>query len=403
MSAAFLPYGRHWIDEDDIAAVAACLRGDWLTTGPAVDAFEAAFAAAVGARYAVACANGTAALHLAALAAGVGPDHKGVAPTMSFLASANGMRYAGAEITFADCDERTGLVTPASFAAALDRAGPAARMAVVVHLNGQPADMPAIGRIAAERGVVLVEDACHALGSRYEGDDGALVRVGSCAHSAMAVFSLHPVKTITMGEGGVVTTNDETLWRRMRLFRSHGMVREPDGFVHGEMAYDGSGEANPWYYEMQELGYNFRVPDFACALAQSQLAKLDLFAARRQAIRNSYDDAFQNCGELLRTLPIAQETDPVLHLYPVFIDFAALGRSRAEVMRDLRTRGVGTQVHYIPIHRQPYYVARYGEVDLPGADRYYAGALSLPFYALMEPADAERAARAVKDVLGLNA
>lgn len=403
MTSAFLPYGRHWIDDDDIAAVADSLRSEWLTTGPAVESFEAAFASAVGARFAVACANGTAALHLAALAAGVGSGDTCIAPTMSFLASANGMRYAGAEIVFADCDEASGLVTPRSFVEALDRAGSKVRMAVVVHLNGQPADMNAIGRIASERGIVLLEDACHALGSRYHRKDGTTVAVGACTDSAMAVFSLHPVKTVTMGEGGVITTNDEQLFRRLRLLRSHGMVREAGAFANEDMAYDATGEANPWYYEMQELGYNFRVPDFACALAQSQLSKLGMFAERRRVIKDAYDRSFEDSGALLKTLPIAADTEPVLHLYPVFIDFAALGKERAQVMRELKSRGIGTQVHYIPVHRQPYYAGRYGQTSLPGADRYYARALSLPYYAMMEAADAERVARDVKDVLGLNA
>jgi UDP-4-amino-4,6-dideoxy-N-acetyl-beta-L-altrosamine transaminase len=402
MEQPFLPYGRHWIDEDDIVAVAECLRSDWLTTGPRVEAFETAFAEAVGARHAVVCANGTAALHLAALAADVGPEDAGVAPTMSFLASANGMRYTGAEIVFADADPRTGLVTPRTFLEAVERAGRPVKMAVVVHLNGQPVDMVEIGRLAAERGIVLVEDACHALGSRYRSEDGSMVPVGACRHSTMTVFSLHPVKTITMGEGGVVTTSDKSLYDRLRRLRGHGMVRDAADFANADMAFAASGEANPWYYEMPELGYNFRAPDFACALAHSQLKKLPFFAERRSVLKDEYDEAFGEAGDLLRPLPISADTDPVLHLYPVHIDFAALGKDRARVMGELRGRGVGTQVHYIPIHRQPYYARLNGKADLPGADAYYRGVLSLPYYPLMEREDARRVAAAVKGVLGLN-
>lgn len=403
MAADFLPYGRHWIDDADIEAVARCLRGDWLTTGPAVESFERAFAQKVGARYAVVCANGTVALHLAAMAADVGAGDVGIAPTMSFLASANGMRYTGADIVFADCDPATGLVTPDTFVAALDRAAGPVKMAVVVHLNGLAADIVEIGRISMERGIVLVEDACHALGSRYLGRDGEMKLVGSCTDSAMTVFSLHPVKTITMGEGGVVTTNDKALYDRLRRLRSHGMVREAAEFENGDLAFDASGEANPWYYEMQELGYNFRVPDFACALAESQLSRLDLFAERRAAVKAVYDGAFGDAGELVRTLPVDATADAVLHLYPLLIDFAALGRERARVMRELKARGVGTQVHYIPIHRQPYYVRLYGARDMAGADAYYAKALSIPFFAKMDELDAWRVVGAVREVVGLNA
>lgn len=403
MTTTFLPYGRHWIDDQDIAAVAECLRGDWLTTGPAVEAFEKAFAEAVGAEFAVVCANGTAALHLAALAVDVGPGDVGIAPTMSFLASANGMRYAGADIVFADADRLTGLVTPATFLDALERAGRPVKMAVVVHLNGQPVDMPEIGRIASERGIVLVEDACHALGSAYRRPDGGLAKVGSCQDAAMVVFSLHPVKTITMGEGGVVTTNDRSLYERMKRLRSHGMVRESDGFENKDMAFSTTGEANPWYYEMQELGYNFRAPDFACVLAHSQLKRLPLFAERRKALRSEYDGLFADVGDLVRPVAVAETADPVLHLYPLLIDFAALGKERAQVMAQLRQKGIGTQVHYIPIHRQPYYAKLDGATYLPGADAYYERALSIPYYPLMELEDARRVAAAIKEVLGINA
>lgn len=402
MSAGFLPYGRHWIDEDDIAAVAECLRGDWLTTGPAVDAFEAAFAEAVGARHAVVVANGTVALHLAALAADVGEGDVGMAPTMSFLASANGMRYTGVDIVFADADPLTGLITPDTFRAALARAGGKVKMAVVVHLNGHPVDMPRIARIAEESGIVLVEDACHALGTLYPDRNGEMTKVGACRHSAMTVFSLHPVKTVTMGEGGVVTTNDSRLHERLRLLRSHGMVRKAEGFVNRDMAFSADGEANPWYYEMQELGFNFRAPDFACVLAHSQLKKLPMFAERRRQLKDIYDRHFSAIGDLVKPVATGAGVEPVLHLYPLLIDFEAFGKERGRVMADLRAMGIGTQVHYIPIHRQPYYVGLAGVADLPGADAYYSRALSIPYYPLMTDDDAHRVANAVKSVLGLN-
>ncbi|MBO6899854.1 MAG: UDP-4-amino-4,6-dideoxy-N-acetyl-beta-L-altrosamine transaminase [Rhizobiaceae bacterium] len=402
MPAGFLPYGRHWIEEDDIQAVADCLRGDWLTTGPLVEEFEQAFARAVGAKHAVVCANGTAALHLAALADGVTPGDACVAPTMSFLASANGMRYAGAEIIFADADPDSGLVTPASFLAAVERAGRPVKMAVIVHLNGHPADLVEIARIAEQHGITLVEDACHALGGRYSAEDGQIVPIGSCSHSVMTVFSLHPVKTVTMGEGGVVTVNNGALYERLKMLRSHGMVREPGRFVNHDMAFGSDGAAAPWYYEMQYLGFNYRATDFACALGLSQLAKLEKFAERRATVSRVYDRHFSDLGETVRPVRPSAGAEPVLHLYPLLIDFAAFGKERAQVMAELRSRGIGTQVHYIPIHRQPYYVGRDGPADMPGADVYYQRALSLPYYPLMEEADAERVVREVKQVLGIN-
>lgn len=402
MSTGFLPYGRQWIQEDDIEAVAACLRGEWLTTGPAVEAFEKAFAETVGAQYAVVCANGTAALHLAALAGGVGDGDACVAPTMSFLASANGMCYAGAEIVFADADPESGLVTPDSFRAAIARAARPVKMAVVVHLNGHPVDLVEIAKIAQENGITLVEDACHAVGGKYRAGDGRMAPIGSCRHSAMTVFSLHPVKTITMGEGGVVTTNDGTLYERLKVLRTHGMVRDAACFVNRDMGFDAAGRPAPWYYEMHELGFNYRATDFACALGLSQLKKLPVFAERRGAIRRVYDRHFADCGETVRPVQASPGAEPVLHLYPLLIDFAAFGKHRAQVMAELRDKGIGTQVHYIPIHRQPYYTGLNGRGVLPGADAYYARALSLPYYALMEEADAERVVHTVKQVLGIN-
>ncbi|MFE0013683.1 UDP-4-amino-4,6-dideoxy-N-acetyl-beta-L-altrosamine transaminase [Mesorhizobium sp. NPDC059054] len=402
MSENFLPYGRHWIDEDDIAAVAECLRGDWLTTGPAVEVFEAAFAEVVGARYAVVVSNGTVALHLAALAAHVGAGDIGIAPTMSFLASANGMHYTGAEIVFADADPRTGLITPATFQAAIEQAAKPVKMAVVVHLNGNAVNMPEIARIAAEHNIILVEDACHALGTTYRDGGGAVVKVGASRHSAMTVFSLHPVKTITMGEGGVITTSDPLLYERLKLLRSHGMLKASEKFLNKDLAFAHTGEANPWYYEMQELGFNYRASDFACVLAHSQLRKLSTFAERRAQLKDIYDLQFGDIGDLVEPLRIEASIEPVLHLYPLLIDFAAIGKERASVMSELREHGIGTQVHYIPIHRQPYYVEQSGAFDLPGADAYYAKALSIPYYPLMTDLDAERVARTIKRVLGIN-
>ena len=382
-----LPYGRQTIEEDDIAAVAQALRGDFLTTGPTVEAFETAFAQKVGAQHAVACSNGTAALHLAMLALEVQEGEVVIAPSITFLATANCARFVGAEVVFADVDPQTGLMTPATLAEAMTRLeGRRLRAVLPVHLRGDTAELPALEALAKTAGAVLVEDAPRALGSTLKFGNSA-EQVGDCAHSAMATFSFHPVKTIATGEGGMVTTNDARLAERLRRLRSHGMIRPQDG--------------DPWWYEMPEIGFNYRLPDILCALGISQLAKLDAFAARRRALAARYEAALKPLAPLVVQASRPDWSDPVLHLMVALIDFQAAGRTRREVVEALRARGVGTQVHYIPVHTQPYYRERYGERDLPGANAWYERCLSLPLYPGMADDDVDRVVAALADVLGL--
>jgi UDP-4-amino-4,6-dideoxy-N-acetyl-beta-L-altrosamine transaminase len=400
MPGRFLPYGVQDISDADIAAVAGVLRGTYLTTGPAVASFEKAFAEACGARHAVACANGTAALHLAALALEIQPGDVVLAPTMSFLASVNGFRYCGAEIVFIDCDPATGLVTPETFKAAVRAAPRPAKAAVVVHLNGNSCDMEAIGAIARRESIALVEDACHAVGGALVDNAGHRHPVGSCPFSAMAVFSLHPVKTITMGEGGVITTNDPELARKLAQFRTHGMTREPAEMQNRELAFAENGEANPWYYEMPVLGYNYRATDFQCALGESQLRRLPQFGERRRAIQARYDRLFAETN-LLTPVRTPDHADPVLHLYVIRATFGRNGLpTRAAAMKALKARNIGTMVHYIPIHRQPYYAKAYPGASCPGADAYYADILSIPLFPGMTDAEVDSAAREILAVLG---
>jgi len=382
---AVLPYGRQTIEDDDISAVVEALRSDFLTTGPRVEAFETAFAETVGARHAVACANGTAALHLAMLALDVQPGEAVVAPSITFLATANCARYVGAEVVFADVDPDSGLMTPQTLADALQRLdGRRLRTVLPVHLRGDAADLPGLAAPANEAGAVLVEDAPHALGTTMTFGNVA-ERVGDARHSAMATFSFHPVKTIATGEGGMVTTNDPALAERLRTLRSHGMTR-PEG-------------ADPWWYEMAEPGFNYRLPDILCALGLSQLKKLPRFAARRRALAKAYEAALAPLAPVVQIAARPAWSDPVLHLMCVLIDFEAAGVTRREVVDALRERGVGTQVHYIPVHRQPYHRARYGDLDLPGAEAWYARCLSLPLYPGMADADVGRVAEALAAVL----
>ncbi|MCW2249514.1 UDP-4-amino-4,6-dideoxy-N-acetyl-beta-L-altrosamine transaminase [Azospirillum fermentarium] len=389
-----LPYGRQSIDESDIAAVTAVLRGDWLTGGPAVASFETAFAGITGAAHAVACCNGTAALHLSALALGLGPGDHVVVPSLTFLATANAARYVGAEVVFADCDPETGLMRPQDLEAALATSPGPVKAVYPVHLNGQTADMAGIAAIATARELAVVEDACHAVGGVTATGDV----VGNCQHSTMAVFSLHPVKTITMGEGGVVTTNDPVLARRVARLRNHGMTRDPADFTMADQAWDPAGAANPWYYEMPEPGFNYRACDLQCALGLSQLQRIDRFIARRRELVTLYDRLLAPLAPVIR--PAGRTGGrPGWHLYAILMDFPALGTDRATLMRRLDAEGIGTQVHYLPVHRQSYYRQRYGMANLPGADRYYARCLSLPLFPDMADEDAERVAHALTRIV----
>lgn len=388
-----LPYGRQIIEQDDIDAVTQALRGDLLTTGPAVERFETALIAATGAAHAVACANGTAALHLAALALRLGPGDQVIVPTVTFLATANAARYVGAEVVFADVDPDSGLMRPQDFEAALARA-PRARAVFPVHLTGQAPDMTAIGALARGRGLAVVEDCCHSLGTSANGELS-----GGCAHSDMACFSFHPVKTVAMGEGGAVTANDHASVEALRRLRNHGMVRRPDAFQCADQAFAGDGSANPWYYEMPEPGFNYRASDINCALGASQLAKLERFRARRSELVTLYDRMLAPLAPLVRPVARMPGQKPCWHIYVALIDFEAAGRDRAAVMRALSARGIGTQVHYLPVHRQPYYRQCAPTPELPGADAYYRRCLTLPLFPSMADADAARVVEALQTVL----
>jgi perosamine synthetase len=384
MADDILPYGRQWIDEDDIAAVVEALRGAYLTTGPTVARFEAELARAVGARHAVAVCNGTAALHAACAVAGLGPGDEVLVPALTFLASANCARYVGAEPVFVDVDPRSGLID-VDHAARL--VGPNTRAIIPVHLNGRPVDLPAIRSLADAHGLCVIEDAAHALGARTSD-----TLIGDCRYSDMAIFSFHPVKHVTTGEGGAITTNNPELRAALEVFRSHGMVRDPE-----QLRYPSPG---PWYYEQHTLGYNYRITDLQCALGLSQLTKLEAFVARRRALAGRYDRLL----ETIETVePVAIGTPDTLsayHLYAVHIDFETLGRPRAQIVAALRELGILTQVHYIPVPAQPYYVDRGADPSVyPGALAYYAGILSLPLYPAMRDEDVDRVVGALSQVL----
>jgi UDP-4-amino-4,6-dideoxy-N-acetyl-beta-L-altrosamine transaminase len=397
----YLPYGRQVIEEDDIEAVVEVLRGDWLTTGPNVEAFETALAAQVGAEFAVSCSSGTAALHLAALAMGLGPGDVAVVPSITFAATANAALYVGAEVIFADIDPDTGLMTGDTLQEALDRCrGRNVRAVFPVHLNGQCADPEAISKIAAEAGLGLIEDACHALGSSYRAGDGTVALAGECRHCDMAAFSFHPVKTIAVGEGGAVTTNDAALYAHMRQLRSHGLTRTAADFTNRELAFAGDGRANPWYYEIAELGFNFRLNDISCAMGLSQLRKVGRFIARRRDLVQQYRDGLNDLAPLLKPVEEKAENSTAWHIFPVLIDFDGLGSERAEFMQRLKDHGIGSQVHYIPLHLQPFYQNRFGDQGrLVGAEAYYEKVLSLPLFPSLSDDDVAYVVRVLHEIV----
>ncbi|HWA28506.1 MAG TPA: UDP-4-amino-4,6-dideoxy-N-acetyl-beta-L-altrosamine transaminase [Lacunisphaera sp.] len=385
-----LPYGRQTITEEDIAAVAAVLRSPCLTSGPVVDEFERKFAARVGARHAVAVCNATAALHLALKVAGIGPRDRVVTSPNTFLASANAAAYVGAIPDFADINPVDYTLDPV----ALEKNWRAATRAVVaVDFAGQAADLPAIARVARTRGAIVIEDACHAVGGAFQAE-GRVWNIGGNPWADLAVFSFHPVKTMTTGEGGMLVTDRADWAEQARRLRSHGIERVADNFT------EFTAESGPWLYEMQELGFNYRLTDLQCALGLSQLDRLDAVLARRREIVAAYNAAFADLPWLrvpgLRTAADRDTTS--WHLYTVRIDFAALGRPRAQVMATLREAGVGTQVHYIPVHLQPWYrrTFGYGPGKCPVAEAYYQDTLTLPLFPAMTAADVTRVVTAVR-------
>ena len=364
-----IPYGRQSISEADIEAVAEVLRSDFLTQGPVVPAFEEAVIACCGARYGVAANSATSALHLACLALGVGPGDRVWTSPLTFVASANAALYCGADVDFVDVDERTYNMCPDKLEEKLKRAAEAGtlpKVIVPVHLAGQSCDMAAIHGLASGYGVRIIEDASHAIGGSYRGEP-----VGNCKFSDIAVFSFHPVKIVTTGEGGMAMTNDPELAEIMRVDRTHGIVRDPAKLQHDDVG--------AWYYEQQRLGFNYRMTDICAALGVSQVARIEEFLARRRQIAAAYDDAF---AELPVKTPWQHpDTASAWHLYVIRIDRRRTARSHREIFDALRNAGIGANLHYIPVYRQPYYRALgFGQGHCPNAEAYYAEAISLPMY-----------------------
>ncbi len=388
------PYGRHRLEEEDIVSVSRVLRGGALTQGPKVDQFEREIAAHVGAEYAVAVSSGTAGLHIAALAADLGPGQSLVTSPITFVATANAARYTGADVAFVDVDPTTANLSPEHLAAHIASVGRSVGAVTAVHLAGLSADMSSIRRAASSVGAAVIEDAAHALG----GIDAEGHAVGSCRHSDMTVFSLHPVKSIAAGEGGVVTTNDPDLYRRLLRLRSHGINKADDGLLDtaDPVTHDA---ATPWRYEMQELGYNLRFTDIQSSLALSQLRRLDSFIDRRRELAVRYDAMFEG-HDVLVPLHQAWRSQSAHHIYVLDVDFSQLTIGRGELMELLRREGFVTQVHYVPVPAHPYYRDLGHNLEgIPNALNYYRGALSIPLYVDLSDMEAERFSRDLQRIV----
>ena len=352
-----IPYGKQTIEQDDIQAVVDVLKSDFLTTGPKIAEFEQTVADYVGAKYAVAISNGTSALHAACFAAGIEPGDEVITTPLTFAASANCVLYCGGTPVFADVDPKTYNIDPEDIQRKItDRT----KAIIAVHLAGQPCDMDAIHSIAREHGLIVIEDGAHALGSVYKGK-----KVGSM--SDMTTFSFYPVKPITTGEGGMIVTDNEDFYKKMILFRSHGITRDDSMMTRND---------GPWFYQQFNLGYNYRITDIQCALGCSQMKKLDRFLARRKEIVARYNEAFADCDNIITPYQLS-DTESGWHLYIVQVKKC----DRRQVFENMREKGIGVNVHYIPVYMHPYYQEHgYENVHCANAEEIYSHIISLPLY-----------------------
>ncbi len=376
----FLPYGRQWLDNDDIKVVKEVLEGDYLTTGPAIERFEKEIAEYTGAGYAVAFANGTAALHGACFAAGIKEGDEVITTPITFAASANCVLYQGGTPIFADVNLKTYNIEPQAVEKLVTKK---TKAIIPVDFTGQPVDLDAIKAIAKEYDLITIEDAAHALGARYKGK-----RIGGL--SDMSVFSFHPVKQITTGEGGIVTTNNESYCHKLKQFRIHGITREPDELI----CYHG-----PWYYEMQEMGFNYRMTDIQAALGISQLKKLENFIKIRQNYAKAYSNAFRDMEEIICPIQLP-DTVSGWHLYVIRLKPETLTTGRREIFDALQKENIGVQVHYIPVYYHPYYQKLgYSKGLCPNAEKIYEEILTLPLFPAMNMQDLKDVIHAVKKVV----
>ena len=386
-----IPYGRQHITDDDIAAVTAVLQSPYLTQGPKIGELEGAFAQYIGSQYAIAVANGTAALHLCCLALGVGPGTRVITTPITFSASANCVRYCGGDVYFADIDPDTILLDPKAVRTLLERHPKGYFSGIIpVDFAGYPVDMVAFRELADEFGLWIIEDSCHAPGASFVDSAGLEHRCGDGSLAELAIFSFHPVKHIAAGEGGMITTNNEALSNHLLRLRTHGITNKPNDFT---LPYPDEPERGGWYMEMQELGYNYRLTDIQAALALSQLSRADAMLERRRRIARRYDEAFRNSPVTIIVPPTG--VNHAYHLYVIQLD------DRKGLYDFLRTKNIMAQVHYIPVHLMPYYrQSGWKPGDLPHAERYYAHGLSLPLYPTLTDDEQDYVIQMVREFIG---
>ncbi len=373
-------YGKQYIDCHDILAVLKTLVSNFLTQGPKVAEFEKAICDYTGAKYSVVVANATAALHIAMIALEIGGGDEIITSTNTFLASANCALYVGANPKFADIDPATACIDADEIKKNITTK---TKVLIPVHFAGQSCDMKAIHKIAKQHNLFVVEDAAHAIGSEYEG-----AKVGACQYSDMTIFSFHPVKNMTTGEGGAITTNNEKLYKKLLLLRSHGMTRDPNVLLKND---------GPWYYEMHDFGFNYRLTDIQAALGVSQLKKIDKFAKRRREIVEFYKKEFADDGRF-SFLEEKENSKACFHLFPLLIDFEKIKINKKDLFLKLQQNGLNLQIHYIPVHLQPFYRARgFREGDFVNAEKYYQKTISLPLYYGLKNCDLRKIVKIIKD------
>lgn len=380
-----ISYGRQWIFEEDFAEIEEVLKSLFLTTGPKAREFEKALCDLTGAKHAIVCANGTAALHLACMSLGISKGDLGLTSANTFLSSANCIEFCGGDVDFIDIDPETLCLSPALLENYC-KSNKAPKVVIPVDFAGFPADLPAIKKLSNKYGFKIIEDAAHSIGTTYF-HEGVEYQCGSCAHSDLAIFSFHPVKTITTGEGGAVLTNDDELARKVRSFCSHGMVRNLQ--LNGETE-------GPWYYEMEEMGYNYRLTDFQCALGKTQLKRLDFFKKRRVEIANRYTEAFKEIKSIITPVfPISTSVCP--HLYVIQIEEGS--HKRHEIYKELIEHNIYCQIHYIPVYWQPYYKNKYGyeKGKCMNAEHYYRRCLSIPFFPALSNTEVDFVIEKIKE------
>ncbi len=389
-----IPYGRHTIDQTDRKCVDRVLKSDWLTQGPEVPKFEAALAQICNAKYAVAVSSGTAALHLAALAIGLSKNDEAITSPISFVATSNAFLYAGANPVFADIHPQTINLSPEKTQVAISKR---TRAIFPVHFGGLPADMPSFFKLAKKNNLQVIEDASHAIGASYS-TEGKRIVVGSCAHSDAAIFSFHPVKMVTTAEGGAITTNRKDLYDKLLRLRTHGITRNSEIFKNRDMAFWSNKNGKhlaPWYYEMQDLGFNYRMSDLQAALGLSQLRHLKQWVTRRQEIARKYDQSFSNTSALTPQ-KTPQGSTSAYHIYVIRLNLERLTISRGEFFHKLMDSGIRAQVHYIPIHLQPYYRnLGFQKGQFPESEKYYEETVTLPLYPSMKDADIHKVIKTV--------